>query len=239
MKEFLNSDEPNFIFKGVNALVDMGCIIEKEIPDIQARPNIDEISVVGRSGTLTEWHGDYEPYDLDVGKISILYANLEEVRRWLTGSGELITHNDYGKFIEAIPDFSLARKYENEWGYFYTFDLTFRCQPLKRKVNEQPLLLNRASQTFFNPGSIKSFPKIEFYNAQNVYFKLVCNHVELTLPHLGKGAVTIDCEKGMAIQGGEIVRSVGEWPEIYPGENEVSIYGDYLDAKLFMRSLWL
>ena len=80
MTEFLNSDEPNFIFKGINALIDMDCIIETELPDIQAQPRIEEISIVGRNGTLTEWYGDYESYDLGIGKISIPYENLRKVK---------------------------------------------------------------------------------------------------------------------------------------------------------------
>ncbi len=31
---FMNRDEPNFIWKGLNAVLDMGCVIENELPDI-------------------------------------------------------------------------------------------------------------------------------------------------------------------------------------------------------------
>lgn len=239
MTYFLNSDEPNFIFKGINALVDMECIIEAELPDIQAHPRIEEISIPGRSGTLTEWYGDYEPYNLDIGKISIPYENLRRVKQWLTGYGKLITHNDCDKYIEAIPSFSSPYKYENEWGYFYTFELTFHCQPLKRKVNEQAILLDRSELTFYNHGDVKSFPKIEFYNSGNVYFKIICNDVELVLPTLTEGQVVVDFDKGMAVQNNKIVPSIGEWAEVFPGKNKVSVYGDYVNGKLFMRSLYL
>lgn len=74
MTTFLEKNEPNFIFKGLNATTDMGCIIEKELPDIQAQPSIEEISIIGRSGTLTEWYGDYKPYDLNVGAVTIPYS---------------------------------------------------------------------------------------------------------------------------------------------------------------------
>ncbi|MGL4335234.1 MAG: phage tail protein [Lactococcus garvieae] len=238
MIEFLDSDEPNFIFKGVNALVDMGCIIETELPDIQAQPRIEEISIWGRSGTLTEWHGDYEPYDLAIGKISIPYENLKEVKLWLRGHGKLISHNDYDKYIEATPSFSSPLKFENEWGCFYTFELTFRCQPLKKRVNEQPILLNKSELSFYNHGDVKSFPKVEFYNPNNIHFKIICNDVELSLPSLTKGQVIIDFERGMAIQNNKIVPSIGEWGEIIPGENKISVYGDYVEGKLFTRSLY-
>lgn len=238
MSDFLNRDEPNFVFKGINALVDMGCVIEKELPDVKAQPNIEELTIIGRNGSLTEWYGDYKPYDLDVGKISIPYERLEEVKRWLSGNGKLITHNDVDKYIEAIPKFSTDFVFDNEWGEFYSFELSFRCQPLKRKVNEQPLVLNMPTLTFFNAGTENSYPKIEFNNSGNIYFKVICNETELIVPNLVKGPVTIDCDKGLVIQNGNFVRSIGEWPVIIPGHNKVSIYGDYTEAKLFMRSAW-
>ena len=91
----------------------MGCIIEKELPDITAQPNIEEISVLGRSGSLLEWYGDYKSYDLPVGTVTIPYENLEEVKRWLSGGGKLITHNDIDKVIDAI-------KKRNERGSKFT-----------------------------------------------------------------------------------------------------------------------
>ena len=102
MTDFLSNDKPNFIFNGINALTDMGCIIEKELPDITAQPNIEEISVLGRSGSLLEWYGDYKSYDLPAGTVTIPYENLEEVKRWLSGGGKLITHNDIDKVIDAV-----------------------------------------------------------------------------------------------------------------------------------------
>lgn len=236
MIEFLEKDKPNFIFKGINALVDMGCIIEKELPDIKAKPNIEEISIIGRSGTLTEWHGDYSSYDLNVGTVTIPYDNLEDVKRWLSGNGELISHNDLDKVIDAMPSFSNPLDFDNEWGVFYTFDLTFKCQPLKRKVNEQSIELH-SKKILFNPGSERSFPVFEVETSGGS-LKINCNDITLTIPSMLDGAVKIDCEKGLVIQNDRQLRSIGEWPEIVPGENNVSITGSYSGAKILLRSAW-
>ncbi|MCO7180452.1 phage tail family protein [Lactococcus formosensis] len=237
MNDFFNFDEPNFIFNGVNALVDMGCIIEKELPDIQAKPRIDEITVIGRSGTLSEWHGDYETYNLDVGKVSIPYENLEDVKRWLTGYGKLITHNDRDKYMTAIPSFSTEVKFENEWGMFYTFNLTFHCQPFKRKVNEQFILL-KGGVSVFNSGSVVSYPLLKV-DMNSSDLTILCNNAELKVNNLTKGLVEIDCEKGMVLQNGKFVPSIGEWFDLVPGENKISITGNYSSATLLMRSLWV
>jgi len=238
LTDFLNPDEPNFVFKGVNAVIDFECIIESEIPDIKAQPNIEEISVIGRSGTLTEWYGDYDTYDLPIGDVSIPYGNLEEVKRWLSGSGQLISHNDCDKYIEAIPKFSSPLEFENEWGTFYKFELTFRCQPFKRKVNEKKLVIKEPTSTFFNPGSVNSFPIIEIATNEGD-LEVNLNGTIIKLLNLSKDWVIIDCEKGEINQLNKMVRSIGEWPEIVPGENEISFSNNFIEATVSMRSSWL
>ncbi|EGP9917735.1 phage tail protein, partial [Listeria monocytogenes] len=41
----MNRDEPNFIWKGLNAVRDMGCIIENELPDILPNKRYDTYSI--------------------------------------------------------------------------------------------------------------------------------------------------------------------------------------------------
>lgn len=237
MTEFLSNDKPNFIFNGINALIDMGCIIEKELPDITAQPNIEEISVLGRSGSLLEWYGDYKSYDLPVGTVTIPYENLEEVKRWLFGSGKLITHNDIDKVIDATVSFSNAITFENEWGVFYNFSLTFHCQPLKHKSNEQSIELH-SKNNLFNPGSVPSYPII-YFETGGGNFEIACNDVSLKIPSMLNGSVTIDCEKGFVVQNSRQLRTTGEWPEILPGKNTISVTGNYSDAEILLRSSWI
>ncbi|GAB7389552.1 phage tail protein [Lactococcus garvieae] len=237
MMNFLNKDEPNFIFKGKNALIDMGCIIEKELPEVKAQPNIEELTILGRSGSLTEWYGDYKAYDLPIGKISIPYSNLEEVKRWLSGKGKLISHNDPDKYIEAIPNFSTDFNFDNEWGEFYSFELSFRCQPFKRKVNEVPIIMDATSVHFFNPGTENSYPLIEIEGGSGD-LTLFFNGGNFKLKNLTSELLTIDTEKGFAKQNNSGVISVGEWPEVVPGENSIYYSGKMTRAKVWMRSVW-
>lgn len=232
----MERDEPNFIFKNINALTDMACIIEKELPDIKAQPNIEEITILGRSGSLTEWYGDYKPYDLEVGTITIPYENLESVKRWLSGSGKLISHNDFDKVIDAVPSFTGQTNFENEWGVFYTFSLSFHCQPLKHKANELPVQLN-SKNVVFNPGSEKSYPylKVETSGGE---FTITCNDTKITTIALSSGTVSIDCDKGLVIQNDKQLRTIGDWPEVIPGKNEISITGNYSYAEILLRSAW-
>ena len=77
---FMNRDEPNFIWKGLNAVRDMGCIIENELPDILPNKRYDTYSIVGRSGEFNETYKDYEQFDYEIEDVTIHYDNLKEVK---------------------------------------------------------------------------------------------------------------------------------------------------------------
>ena len=123
--EFMDPHEPNFVWNNINAARDMGCIIESEIPEISPNMRYETSELVGRSGELHETFGDYEAYDLQIKNITIPYENLNDVKKWLRGSGKLITHNDYDKYRECICTMSKPVDFENEWGVFYTFFIVF------------------------------------------------------------------------------------------------------------------
>ena len=46
-------------------------------------------------------------------------------------------------------------------GCFYTFNVEFRCQPFKRKVNEQPKVIKTKSIEITDHGDEIAFPYIE------------------------------------------------------------------------------
>ena len=157
----LDRDFPNFIFNNIDAFHDMGCIIEKEIPEVAPNMRVELIKPPGMNGTLHKTYGDYESFNLPISNISIPYENLEDVKRWLRGSGRLITHNDKDKYLQARARHSAPLEFENEIGVFYNFNLVFECQPLKRKVNEQPVSLKIGETEIHNPGTEISCPYFE------------------------------------------------------------------------------
>lgn len=130
---FMNPDEPNFIWKDLNAVRDMGCIIENELSEVLPNKRYETYSIIGRSGEFNETFNDYEPFDYEIEDVTIPYENLAAVKRWLTGKSKLITHNDEDKYLDAICTMSKPTSFKNEWGVFYTFNVEFRCQPFKRK----------------------------------------------------------------------------------------------------------
>ncbi|MGM0228257.1 hypothetical protein IGJ28_000277 [Enterococcus sp. AZ091] len=233
---FMDADTPNFIFKGINAVLDMDCIIETELPEISPNKRYEEITVLGRSGSLHETFDDYEPYDLEVESITIPYDRLREVKQWLQGRGQLITHNDYDTYRDVICMMNSPTEFENEWGFFYTFDLTFRCQPFKRKVNEQSLPFT-TSLIFHDPGDETAKPYIELKpTGGNV--KLMINNISLTITNNSTETIKIDCEHGKIIQGSKTLFSKGEWPLVRPGENKLITTG-VSSGTILRRSVYL
>ena len=99
---FMNPDEPNFIWKDLNAVRDMGCIIENELSEVLPNKRYETYSIIGRSGEFNETFNDYEPFDYEIEDVTIPYENLAAVKRWLTGKSKLITHNDEDKYLDAI-----------------------------------------------------------------------------------------------------------------------------------------
>ena len=160
-QRFMNPDEPNFIWKDLNAALDMDCIIESELPEIMPAQRYETYTVQGRNGELNETFGDYESFDLEIENITVPHSKLREVKKWLSGRSRLITHNDPDKYLDAICNLGEEVKFENEWGFFYTFAVTFRCQPFKRKLNEQPIEISTNEIEVYDPGDEIAHPYFE------------------------------------------------------------------------------
>ncbi|WP_315307476.1 phage tail protein [Enterococcus devriesei] len=235
---FMNADEPNFVWNNYNAVSDMGCIIEKEILEISPLQRYETSEVTGRNGELHETFGDYEAYDLEIKDITIPYENLQIVKRWLRGYGKLITHNDFDKYRECICSIKKGIEFENEWGVFYTFSVVFRCQPFRRKVNETPIFLRTGSNYFHDPGDETSKPYLEIVS-KGGNLELQIADKKLTVLNTLVGLVTIDNEKGKAMQSGVPLFTRGDWLQNSSVQSNLNITGNFSEAKLFVRSVWL
>ena len=236
--DYMEKNMPNFIFKGENALLDHGLIIESELPVISAVPNIEEIPILGRNRTLTEWHGDYESYDLPVKNVSIPYDNIAEVQRWLRGQGKLITHNNVDKYIDAKVNINRPVEFENQWGVFYDFDIVFKCQPLMFKVNEKFIELTNGNNNLIDNGMEIGRPYFEI-DSNGGDISIQIKDRKLTILNTNPGRLTIDTESGAIIQPTKKLFSTGYFPFIEPGMNNIKLTGSFKSAKVKLRSVWL
>lgn len=235
---FMNKDEPNFIWKNVNALEDMQLVIESEIMEISPSKRYETITVLGRNGELHETFDDYDSYDLIIPNVSCPFERLSEVKSWLTGYSQLVTHNDIDKYRECFCSYNDPIEFSNEVGVFYTFDITFRCQPFRKKLQETPIELTKTLETYYDPGQEISMPYIELNSTGgDVVIKL--NTQSLTLANTSKGFLTIDNEKKLVIQNNKLLLTKGDWLTATPGENIIECSSNVSDMVLYPRSVWL
>ena len=236
--DFMDSDEPNFIWKGRNALMDMGCIIESELPEVSANKRYETYSVVGRSGEFHETFDDYESYDYEIKDITILRERLAEIKSWLSGRSRLITHNDQDKYRDCICTMSKPIEFDNEWGMFYTFSVSFRSQPFRRKIRETPIDFATRKTKSYDPGQQKSSPYHEGQSSGGEINLSIGSRKLVVLNSLA-ALVTVDCENGKVMQEGLPLFTKGEWLKCYPGENELTASGAVESGKIWNRSVWL
>lgn len=236
--DFMDKDEPNFIWKNLRAVSDMECIIETELPEISPGQRYEAIKMVGRNGELHEAFGDYDSYDYPIKNITIPHNQLTAVKRWLRGHGRLITHNDRDKYRDCICQMGKETEFENEWGVFYTFSVVFRSQPFRRKVQEKANRFLKGIFEFDDPGDEVAKPLLEI-DATGGDFTIEIGQTKLTVINALKGKVLIDTEFGKILQGTATLFSRGTWPRIQPGNNKLITSGNLTGGTLLNRSVWL
>ncbi|EAC8350557.1 hypothetical protein BJM84_02555 [Listeria monocytogenes] len=228
---------PFFVFNNINSL-EMGCIIENELHEITPAKRVTEKEIVGRNGLLTQSFGDYDAYDYPVTFTILKYENLENVKKWLRGSGQLITHNDLDKYrtVRVKED---VRTYENEWDTFWTVTVVFRCDPFRRQINEPTVSLKIGKNNIVNQGHENSFPLFRFKVTSGNITLNINNETLTIISPLINEEIILDCENGMCYADGTYIRTSGEFPTLVEGENTITVNGKLLLAEMDKRSVFL
>lgn len=233
---------PYFIFKNLHSRMDMNCAINEELPDISPVERIDTITVKGRNGTLHRKYGTYDAFDYPITMQILDFKDLEEVKRWLRGSGQLILGHDPDKYFDAtVVNSGNPIKFENQMDTFWQFTVTFECQPLRHRLSEFPLPLKTGKNIYENSGTEISLPLFKFQILSRQDLKIKWNGGTFTLVNPLLGPATIDCELGIAYyeDGREkrYLKSKGAYPKIYPGRNIVTI-SEVMNGTILLRSAY-
>ncbi|OJG77298.1 hypothetical protein RV10_GL002555 [Enterococcus pallens] len=237
---------PSFTYRGENSFKNHSCFIDAELGEVQAVKEVESIKLAGRSGRLHRTFGDYDSFEYPIEIQLTDFDHLEEVKRWLTGSGKLILSIDQDKYRYAtVLDKGQPRPYFNEMNSFWKFTVTFECEPFKRTLRNEIRTINEGSYSIYDPGMVPSFPYFEL-QSKGGDIRIEVNGRSFVLNGTQKGMVILDCQKKIAIQNNQFVRTEGIFPysenvDTYVNQTGVNLwkFSGIESSLMEARCLWL
>ncbi len=186
----------SFYFKEMSS-TGFSTIVVEELPDIVVpAKKLNKIKIDGKNGNIYQDLG----YDDVIKTVRFALKNiseLDEINKWLQGSGVLILSNEPGKLYRAsvLSSFSYERA-----GRYREVAVDFTCEPFKYKADEELIVFKSSediTQTVFNfdvDGTVSALPKMTLKGVGIVTF-LLDNSEAFTL-NFGDSTSTIiiDCE---------------------------------------------
>jgi phage-related protein len=218
-----------FIWNGISS-DDMGVKVVSLPPISLSEENIDEITIEGRDGFLTDFKG----YSGDTKKVEADYYgdNPYAICEWLRGNGEVIFNNQEEFYYKAritnqIPLEEIIKK------QMYNFLIQFRCQPFKYFINgKNKKTITVKETTLNNFGNFKALPTITVYGSGNITINI--NGRAFTISNLSN-SITVISEIEEVLDGkGKLME--GYFPYFDPGKNTISWSGSV--TKLEVTPNW-
>lgn len=231
--------EPFFIFKKLHSIEDMECYTGY-LPEIAPVKIYESKKVRGRSGRLNMTYGDYDAYEYPIEIQLANFERLQEVKRWLTGSGKLVLSTDMSKYRDVIvTNSSKPIEFENEDGFFWKFQVTFQSEPFRRYVSENKIALEpNKEKIIHNSGDEIARPLIRVVS-RGGNITIDCNDETFTLLNTPTGLIEIDSENGLVIAEGVRIKNKGNRPLLATGHNRIKVSGNISEADIVRRCVFL
>lgn len=205
----------NYKWKGTT-FNSMGIIIEKTpIPD-KPKHSYSQYTIQGRNGYLAIDNETYDPLLLslechfDTNKV----ADINELRAWLDGYGELQINNERvytGYISNSIPFEKIT--------HFRKFIIQFTLQPLAKAV-ETTTIDALQIDTFNSDTFAKAYPIITITGTGDISFSI--NNINFTI-YEASGTYVLDCDAKIITKNGinQSMNMSGDFPYIVNGSNSV------------------
>lgn len=153
--------------------------------------------------------------------------SLEEVKSWLTGSGDLVfgDNPEYAYEASIITPIALSSISKRLEGVKFT--VTFTCQPFLHQIREKTIELTSGS-VFNGYGNINSLPLIKVEGSGTS--TLIVNERSMILELVSGLPLYLDCDAGTAytlsgdemVFAGEQVTVLDDWFELRPRSRVVT-----------------
>lgn len=230
-----------FIFNGKKC-TDMGVEIS-EFPALQhPQRRVKTIEVDGMDGNYTQDLGAYDVYKISIecvlNKLSRNAQSINEILKWLKGSGKLILSTDPMKCYDAR--ISSAISIESVIWIFPEFKVTFEVQPFRKSVNEFSETIKTDVKKFrvFNKGDVSSHPVITLKGTEDITVKI--NENSYLLQGV-TNSVTINSEMQEVYNDtyslNTLYKSI-EFPEFQVGVNEFEVIGNVSEIEIKPNWRW-
>ena len=249
----------HFTFNGESSL-DFGLVISRVQSMRSQGKRIESIEIPGRSGALHQWDGSYEEYDqvykcwfLPETITDSLSARVHLINEWLSSApagAEL--RDSYDELTYRRATYIGGAEIKTVGKECGVFDIKFRCDPRCFIESGRDFRLEVGSPVAaLNPGIHYSKPLITVTCAESGVITFRARqgetirktyeiHIDFpdTMPH----TVTIDCELGEAwgpVNG--VIQSLNKWisveefPELWPGQNDIEVSGGITAATVDAR----
>lgn len=215
-------------------------VVVKELPSITIpKKRVEEVTVLGRDGTLTVSDETYEP----TTKICKVYYNGENPDELITflQDGKVIFSNFQDRFynMQIVSEIPIDEIFKNnEYGNWYEFNITFRCQPFGYSVDNEEIVISEKDTCIYNYASNYSKPIITILGSGDI--NILIDEQQITLKGV-EDYITIDSVKMRSYKDLENQNSkkIGNFPIIKVGENNISWDGNITKIAITPNYRWI
>jgi phage-related protein len=167
----------SFIWKGRDSYIDFGIIITQLPPETVPEENIEEIPIPGRDGDLTIDYKTKKPYPLPVTCTLIDFSKINEIKAWLSGSGDLVLNwqPDFKYKATSFTRIDIAQSVET----LGEFLLVWKVQPHKYEVSNNVLTFATSPVSLYNAGE-NCKPIIKIFGTGDIDLTINSNVIHLT-----------------------------------------------------------
>lgn len=225
-----------FIFNGENSK-NKGIIITKMPQISKAAKRIEKITIPGRNGVLYQDEGTYESIVIQIQCSIIENCNINEIKKWLNGEGDLI--------LSTSPDVFYKANIINQIDYtsivnlIYEFPLELELQPFSYSIEKYKQVYTKGQTHTFNipDATIDMLPYIKV--EANEKINLTINN-EMMILNVEE-YIELDCELLIAHKSYESAddKVKGNFFKLIPGLNRIDILGNYTKLEIIYRKAYL
>lgn len=205
-------------------------------PVTKPQKRVRLIPIPGRSGFVTQWSGDYEPYTKET---EFLYTgeDVNEALDFLRSASLVIFPNDDSYVYEVNSNEIIDAVRQPSGVYLVT--APYLTQPLKRLV-EEPVLDGEITYTVTNIGNEPALPKIIVTGAGTKTLTIGSDEITIAFA-VGGETITIDSLNGQIYDsdGASAWSKVtGSLPTIPASESDITISTTGTELTIYPNWRW-